>query len=104
MNDNDFQNENWFSIFLKEHKFIAAFCSAFLLDIWFDMCAYAANHSYYTMGVLANLTYPLISMVPILLVVEEKQMKNKIKIALIEGVGYAVAISTFMFVRDHFIK
>ena len=104
MDDNSLQNDNWFSTFLKKRKYTAAFCSAFLLDIWFDMCAYAANHSYYVMGILANLTYPLISMVPILLVVEEKQMKNKIKIALVEGIGYAVAISTFMFLRDRFIK
>lgn len=89
--------------FLRKHKYIAAFVSALFLDVWFDMCAYSAAHSAYALGMFANFTYPLISMVPIILVVEEQELKGKIKVALVEGAGYAVGTATFMTVRDYLI-
>lgn len=95
-------DSKWISDFLNKHKYVVAFVSAFLLDVWFDMCAYAANHSNYPLGIFANLTYPMISMIPILLVVEEKNFFNRLKIATVEGCGYAVGITLFMLARDHF--
>lgn len=90
--------------FLKRYKYLSAFTSALFLDIWFDMCAYAANHSSYALGMFANFTYPLISMVPIILVVEEQDFKGKVKVALFEGAGYAVGTAIFMTLRDLLAK
>lgn len=90
--------------FLRKYKYLAAFVSALFLDVWFDMCAYSAAHSAYALGMFANFTYPLISMVPIILVVEETELKNKVKVALVEGAGYAVGTAVFMTVRDYLVR
>lgn len=85
--------------FLKA-KYPLAFFSAFLLELWFDAAAYSANNSAYVLGVFVSITYPMIAMVPVLLIVDEKSIRDKLKIALLEGFGYATATIAFFVVRD----
>lgn len=86
--------------FLKAHKYSAAFISALLLQVWFDACAYAANHSTYLLAIGANLTYPFISMVPIILMIEEDGLRNKAKVGVATGIGYATGTVLFLAGRD----
>jgi hypothetical protein len=73
-----------------------------LLEFWFSMCAWSANNNNYTIAVLANFTYPFISMMPILLLVEEDGLKNKLKIAFFNGLGYTVGTIIFLLLRERF--
>jgi hypothetical protein len=68
-----------------------------LLEFWFSMCAYAANHDNYPLAIGANLTYPFISMLPMVLLVEENGLKNKLKIACYNGLGYATGTIIFLY-------
>ena len=81
-------------------KYVTAFAAAFMLQLWFDIAAYAANNKVYAVGLFISLTYPLIAMIPMLLVVDEKNTSNRFKIALMEGCGYMVATAIFLIVRD----
>jgi hypothetical protein len=81
-------------------KYVAAFLAAFLLQMWFDVAAYAANNKVYTLGLAISFTYPLIAMVPTILIVEARSAQDRVKIALMEGVGYTVATGVFLVVRD----
>jgi hypothetical protein len=86
--------------FIKKHKYLFAFVSSMLLEFWFSMCAWSANHNNYPVAILANMTYPFISMLPMILLVEEQGLKNKLKIALFNGLGYALGTLIFLFLRD----
>ncbi len=88
--------------FIKKHKYIFAFFSSMLLEFWFSMCAWSANNNNYIIAVLANFTYPFISMMPILLLVEEEGLKNKLKIAFFNGLGYTVGTIIFLLLRERF--
>jgi len=88
--------------FIKKHKYIFAFVSSLLLEFWFSMCAWSANHNNYTVAILANFTYPFISMLPMILLVEEEGLINKLKIAFFNGFGYTVGTVIFLFLRERF--
>jgi hypothetical protein len=83
--------------FIRKHKYIFAFVSSMLLEFWFSMCAWSANHDNYTVAILANLTYPFISMLPMVLLVEEQGLKNKLKIASFNGLGYTFGTILFLY-------
>jgi len=83
--------------FIKKHKYIFAFVSSMLLEFWFSMCAYSANHNNYLLALVANLTYPFVSMLPIILLVDEEGLKNKLKIAFFNGLGYAFGTVLFLY-------
>ena len=85
--------------FIKKHKYLFAFISSMLLEFWFSMCAWSANNNNYAVAILANLTYPFISMLPMILLVEEEGLKNKLKIASFNGLGYAVGTMFFLLMR-----
>jgi len=89
--------------FITRYKYIFAFISSLLLEFWFSMCAYAANHNNYTLAILANLTYPFVSTLPVILLVAEKTLKDKLKIALFNGIGYAVGTVLFLFFLKDFL-
>ena len=92
-------------MFLKKYKYLAAFTSALMLDFWFNMCAYGANHNFYLLSIAVNLTYPFVAMLPVSLIIEEKEFKNKLKVAAWEGLGYAVASVLFIaFFKSFFDK
>lgn len=83
-------------------KFIIAYFGSILLEFWFNLCAYSANHNNIPLGVFANLTYPFISAIPIVLLVEEKGWKAKMKMALVEGFGYGTGTFIFLsFIKQH---
>ena len=84
-----------------KHKYFIAFVSAILVEFWFNMCAYAANHNSYPVAIFSNLTYPFVSMVPILLIVEEKTIKEKLKLAMFEGFGYTFGTVIFLAFIKH---
>jgi len=86
--------------FIKKHKYVFAFISSMLLEFWFSMCAWSANHNNYPVAIFANLTYPFISMLPMILIVEEEGIKNKLKIAFFNGLGYTVGTVIFLFFRE----
>jgi len=87
--------------FIKKYKYIFAFASSMLLEFWFSMCAWSANHQNYIVAILANITYPFISMLPMVLLVEEEGLKNKLKIAFFNGLGYAFGTVLFLyFLKD----
>jgi hypothetical protein len=88
--------------FIKKYKYVFAFFSSMLLEFWFSMCAWSANNNNYIIAVLANFTYPFISMMPILLLVEEEGLKNKLKIAFFNGLGYTVGTIIFLLLRERF--
>ena len=91
--------------FINRYKYTAAFFSALMLDFWFNMGAYIANHNFYILAIIVNLTYPFVSMLPILLIIEEKEFKNKVKIALVEGIGYVFSSVIFIaFFKSYFDK
>ena len=86
--------------FIRKHKYIFAFISSLLLEFWFSMCAWSANHSNYQVAIFANFTYPFISMLPMILLVEEEGLKNKLKIAFFNGFGYTVGTIFFLLIRE----
>lgn len=86
--------------FLKNYKRASAFFAAFMLQLWFDIAAYAANNRVYALGLFISFTYPMIAMIPMLLIVEESTPERRFKIAMMEGLGYSVATAIFMSVRD----
>lgn len=86
--------------FIRKYKYIFAFISSMLLEFWFSMCAYSANHNNYPLAIGANLTYPFVSMLPMVLLVEEEGLKNKLKVAFFNGLGYATGTVFFL----HFLK
>ena len=71
-----------------------------MLQLWFDAAAFAANNKVYLLGLFISFTYPLIAMIPMLLIVDEKDNSNRFKIALMEGFGYMVATALFLTIRD----
>lgn len=77
-----------------------AYSSAFALQLWFDVAAYAANHKEYTVGILVSLTYPLIAMIPMVLVINAQSTSMRFRLAAVEGLGYATATGIFFVVRD----
>lgn len=83
--------------FIRKHKYIFAFISSMFLEFWFSMCAYSANHSNYPLAIGANLTYPFVSMLPVILLVEENGLKNKLKVAFFNGLGYATGTVFFLY-------
>lgn len=81
-------------------KYLAAFAAAFLLQMWFDIAAYAANHKVYVAGLFVGFTYPFIAMVPMILILEAPTVSLRLRIAFFEGLGYMTATGVFLFVRD----
>ena len=81
---------------VRRYKHLAAFLSAMLLEFWFSMCAYAVNHDNYALAITANLTYPFITLLPMILIVEQAGFVGKIKIAMFEGFGFAVGTVVFL--------
>ena len=86
--------------FIQKYKYIFAFVSSMLLEFWFSMCAWSANHNNYPLAIIANFTYPFISMLPMILLVQEVTLKNKLKIATFNGLGYTVGTVIFLFFRE----
>lgn len=84
----------------SRQKDIAAFVAAFMLQLWFDTSAYAANNKVYLLGLSVSFTYPLVAMVPTILIVEAKTLRDRMRIALMEGLGYMVATGLFLVIRD----
>ena len=85
----------------NKNKYFFAFFSAILVEFWFNMCAYAANHNSYPVAIFANLTYPFVAMIPIILIVDEKTIKGRLKVALFEGLGYALGTVVFLSLIKH---
>ena len=81
---------------IRRNKYLFAFFAAMLLEFWFSMCAYSANHENYALAVGANLTYPFVNMLPIILMIEEQGWGNKARMAGITGAGYAVGTVIFL--------
>ena len=79
-----------------KNKLFIAFFSAVMVEFWFNMCAYAANHNSYPVAIFANLTYPFVAMIPFILIVDEKTIKGRLKVALFEGLGYALGTVIFL--------
>lgn len=90
--------------FIRKHKYLLAFLSSVLLDFWFSMCAWSANHNILLVGIFANITYPFVNMLPVILLIEEEDLKNKLKIALFNGLGYATGAVIFFFIRENLIN
>jgi hypothetical protein len=57
-------------------KCIYALASSFMLQLWFDLAAYAANNKAYALGLFTSFTYPIIAMIPLLLIVDEKDLRK----------------------------
>jgi hypothetical protein len=86
---------------VSKNKYLLAIVAAFMLQLWFDISAYAANNKIYALGLLINLTYPFIAMFPMVLIADEKNTSNRIKIAFMEGIGYVIASALFFYIRDN---
>ena len=72
-----------------------------LSDFWLSACMYCVNHESFYALFCFNLTYPMINLFGITSVVEEKNVRNKIKLAIILGLGYAIGSSIFyIFFRE----
>ena len=76
-------------------KYLLIFMSGLLADFWLSACTYCVNHDSFYALFFFNLTYPLINLVGITSVVEEKTFKNKLKLAYVLGLGYAIGSSIF---------
>ena len=97
-------NSNSAMNFIRKHKHFFAFFSALLLEFWFSMCAYAVNHDKYSLAISANLTYPFVTMLPMILIIEQEDLWGKLKIAFYEGVGFAVGTVIFLaFLKPHLV-
>jgi hypothetical protein len=84
-------------------KYLVAFISGLLSDFWLSACTYCVNHDSFAALFFFNLTYPIINLVGISSVVEEKEKKGKIKLACTIGVGYAIGSSIFfLYFREYF--
>ena len=88
--------------FIKRHKYLFAFLSSMLLEFWFSMCAWSANNNNYPLTIITNFTYPFISALPMILLIEAQGLKNKLKIAFFNGLGYTVGTIIFLMVREAF--
>ena len=78
--------------------------SGLLADFWLSACTYCVNHDSFYSLFFFNLTYPLINLVGITSVVEEKTFKNKLKLASVLGLGYAVGSSIFFIYFREMLK
>ena len=85
-------------------KYLLIFMSGLLADFWLSACTYCVNHDSFYALFFFNLTYPLINLVGITSVVEEKTFKNKLKLACVLGLGYAVGSSIFFIYFREMLK
>jgi len=90
--------------FITKNKYLFAFISSMLLEFWFSMCAWSANNYNFPLAIFANFTYPFISMLPMILLVQEITLKNKLKIAFFNGLGYTVGTVIFLTFRERINK
>lgn len=75
-----------------------------LSDFWLSACMYCVNHESFYALFFFNLTYPMINLFGITSVVEEKNVRNKIKLATILGLGYAIGSSIFYIYFREWLK
>lgn len=84
-------------------KYLVTFLSGLLSDFWWSACIFFVNHDNIPMLLFFNFTYPFINFIGITNIVGEKETKNKIKLASVLGLGYAVGAAVFnLFFRDTF--
>ena len=82
-------------------KYLLIFITGMLSDFWLSACMYCVNHESFYALFFFNLTYPMINLFGITSVVEEKNVRNKIKLATVLGLGYAIGSSIFyIFFRE----
>jgi hypothetical protein len=81
---------------LYSAKYWICFLCAIFLEFWFNLCAYSANHDNVIMGVISNITYPFIAMIPVILLIEEEGWKNKLKMGLAQGLGYGTGTAIWL--------
>lgn len=67
-----------------------------LNEFWFSAAAYGANHDLYMVAAFINLTYPFVTMVPVVLMVEEETLKGKARVCVFSGVGFTVGTLLFL--------
>lgn len=77
-------------------RFLLAFTSGALIDFWLAAHTYAIAHALIVLAAVINLLFPFISLVSTVLVVEEKTLAGKLKLAAATGAGYAVGSTVFI--------
>lgn len=77
-------------------KYWLAFVSGMLVDFWLAAHTYSIAHSLLLVAVIINVTFPFISLVSTVLVVEEKTLAGRVRLAAATGVGYATGSTVFI--------
>jgi len=85
-------------------KYFLIFISGLLADFWLSACTYCINHNSFYALFFFNLTYPLINLFGISGIVEEKNIKNKLKLVSVLGLGYAIGSSIFFIYFRELLK
>ena len=82
-------------------KYLVIFLSGLLSDFWLSACTYCVNHDNIYALFFFNLTYPIINLIGISKFLEEKNVRDRIILACVLGLGYALGSSIFfLFFRD----
>lgn len=85
-------------------KYLVIFLSGFLSDFWLSACTYCVNHDSLFALFFFNLTYPIINLIGISKFIEEKNLRDRTKLACILGLGYALGSSIFFLYFREWLK
>lgn len=77
-------------------KYVGAGLSAFLVETNLAVHSVALIHKDMLYVIGSDLAYPFVSLVSVVLVIEEETLKGKALVALATGVGYAVGAWVFL--------
>lgn len=73
-----------------------AFFTGFLVELWLACHAYTVLHRLVLLAALANATYPFVSLAGTILVIEEKTLAGRARLAMWTGLGYAMGSTIFL--------
>lgn len=77
------------------NKYWVTFISGLLSDFWLSACTYAVNHDSFAALVFFNLTYPIVNLIGVGHVLNEKDKIIKVKLLACIGIGYSFGASAF---------
>lgn len=86
---------------MTKKEYIIAFVCGLLSDFWWAGCSYAVNHNMPFWSFFFNSTYPAINWIGLMQAVDHKEGNERVKLAMLTGLGYGVGSIIFYFASKH---
>jgi len=82
-------------------KHVIAFVCGMLSDFWLSGCSYTVNHGMPYLMFFFNATFPVINWIGLMQVVDCHDSKERIKLAVLTGIGYGIGSTFFYLITPH---